>query len=423
MTRVPSLFCAPTMWRQRAAYELTNDFVRIITLAGGGHIADFSFRDRTGFPSLNPLWTPPWKTIDPYRYRAKLHAREYGPQRDGHLLCGLAGHNLCLDYFGPPSDEEARMGLSFHGEAPNLKWRKENRRVEGGRAELTVFVRLPIAGLDFRRNIEIRLNEPVAYFTETVENRKPADHFFQWAEHVTVGPPFLSAQGSYVVIPATKGMSDPGGYDEGRALLAPGRCFRWPTGPTVSGGSVDLARPLARKGLGFVSTLLLDPRRELGFVAAVNTRLRLLIGYCFARRDFPWVALWDENCAIQAPPWKQRTQARGLEFSTTPFPSGRRDAFSRGSLFGVPTLTYLPARQSKTVHYAAFLAHLPEDFGQVRDILAFPGTIEVRGSGRRKLCLSAAGWGANGRSGSATGPGPGQLDLISMERWRAIRHG
>ena len=286
------------------------------------------------------------------------------------------------------------MGLSFHGEAPNLKWRKERQRVGGGRAELALSVLLPVAGLDFTRRIRIRLNEAVTYFTETVENRNQADHFFQWAEHVTLGPPFLSATESYIVIPATEGMTDPGGYDEGKGLLAPGRHFRWPTAPRASGGSVDLARPLARKGRGFVSALLLDPRRELGFVAAVNTRLRLLIGYCFARRDFPWVALWDENCAIQAPPWNRRTQARGLEFSTTPFPSGRRDAFFRGSLFGVPTLAYLPARRSKTVYYASFLAHLPQDFGQVRDIVAFPKTIEIRGSGRRSLTLSAAGLGA-----------------------------
>ena len=35
---------------------------------------------------------------------------------DARLLAGIMGHNLCLDIFGPPSDEEALAGLTAHGE-------------------------------------------------------------------------------------------------------------------------------------------------------------------------------------------------------------------------------------------------------------------------------------------------------------------
>ena len=102
----------------------------------------------------------------------------------------------------------------------------------------------------------------------------------------------------------------------------------------------------------------------MGFVAAVNAKLGLLIAYCFKRSDFPWVAIWEENMGIAAPPWKQRTRARGLEFSTTPLPVLRRDAFLSGRLFDEPTMTCVPAMGSKSVRYLALLTKIPARFRQ-----------------------------------------------------------
>src|SRR5205085_10520092 len=103
-------------------------------------------------------------------------------------------------------------------------------------------------------------------------------------------------------------------------------------------------------------------------VAAINRRLRLMVAYCFRRTDFPWVAIWEENRAIAAPPWKARTEARGLEFGTTPLPVARRDAFLAPALFGESTMTVVPARGQKTVHYLAVLTDVPKGFDRVRDI-------------------------------------------------------
>ena len=140
-------------------------------------------------------------------------------------------------------------------------------------------------------------------------------------------------------------------------------------GAQVGGGTVNLTRPFSHSGLGFVTGVLVDPRRDLGFVAALNLRERLLIAYCFARRDFPWIAIWEENRAITAAPWKRRTQARGLEFGTTPLPVERREEFLEGGpLFEVPTVGCLPARGTRVVRYAAFLAHLTASFTQISDI-------------------------------------------------------
>jgi len=396
MPRTRELFCEKTSWQRRRAYTLENGLVRLVTLLGGGHIAELRFTGSSGLPDVNPLWIPPWPTIEPYTYNPKVHTARYGGITEGKLLSGLVGHNLCLDYFGPPSPEEAAEGLSQHGEAPSAKWQKSGLRVTAHDIALTVGTRLPVACLRFSRELRLRCGESAVYITETVINERKCDHFFHWTQHVTLGPPFLSHGDSAVAIPATKGMTFPHGYDEGKALLASKREFRWPRAPKVKGGSVDLTRPFLHEGLGFVVGLLLDPRRDTGFVAALNCRERLLIGYCFRRQDFPWVAVWEENRAITAVPWSRKTQARGLEFGTTPLPVPRRENFSSGTLFGRPTSTYVPARGQKTIRYVAFLAHLPADFGNAPDISLAKDKILVQGSGGKRVSVRASGLAAAG---------------------------
>src|SRR5271157_3671240 len=177
--------CLKTQWNGREAYTLQNDLVQMVTLPGGGHIAEFQFLASTGLPVLNPLWVPPWKTMEPYQYRAEKDAAVYGPVNEGKLLSGIAGHNICLDYFGPPSEEEAAQGLSTHGEAPNLKWRKSSVRLTARQLSLTLSVHLPEAGLQFSREIQMRVGESVVYLKETVTNERKLDHFFHWTQHAT----------------------------------------------------------------------------------------------------------------------------------------------------------------------------------------------------------------------------------------------
>jgi len=127
-------------------------------------------------------------------------------------------------------------------------------------------------------------------------------------------------------------------------------------------------------------------------VAAINHKLGLVIAYCFRRTDFPWVAMWEENLSIAAPPWKQRTRARGLEFSTTPLPVLRRDAFLSGHLFGEPTLTCVPAMGRKTVHYLALLGRVPDGFGNVSGIELADNRVLVHGSSAKSpVVVKASG--------------------------------
>jgi hypothetical protein len=384
------LFCKPATWQGRKGYLIGNNIIRLTTLTGGGHIADLHLEDSIG-SSVSPLWVPPWRTIDPHEYREKEHAREYGTITEGKLLSGLVGHNICLDYFGSPSVEEAKQGMSQHGEAPWSKWQKTGISLGPRKVKLALSVNLPVSGLRFSREIELRKDEPVVYFKEVVCNEKKADHFFHWTQHITLGLPFLTADDAEIAIPGTKGLTYPHGYDEGKALLASNQEFRWPNAPLAKSGTVDLTRPFLRQGLGFVVALLLDKKKELGFVAALNRKLGLLIAYCFKRSDFPWVAIWEENMGIAAAPWKQRTRARGLEFSTTPLPLLRREAFLAGRLFDEPTLTCVPALGKKTVQYVAFLTRVPKGFGDVSGIELAEKQFLIHGAKKQTMTVMASG--------------------------------
>src|SRR3954452_6230608 len=98
-----ALFCRRTTWQRRKAYEIGNEAIRLIALCGGGHIADLRLLNG---PDVSPLWVPPWPTIEPYEYKETSHKNIYGTITEGKLLSGLAGHSICLDYFGSPSEEE-----------------------------------------------------------------------------------------------------------------------------------------------------------------------------------------------------------------------------------------------------------------------------------------------------------------------------
>jgi hypothetical protein len=400
MPQKSSLSCAPTVWHGRKAYLLKNDSVQLVTLTGGGHIAEFRFVDGSPFSHLNPLWVPPWKSMEPYNYRERVYSRQYGSLLEGKLLSGIAGHNICLDYFGPPTQAETRHGLSQHGEAPMVKWRKTASRTDRQKTSLTLSTHLPAAGLSFTRNLRLQRGAPVVYFTETVTNENRKDHFFHWVQHVTLGPPFISARDSRVSLPGTKGITFPHPYNGKNSLLATNLSFRWPLAPALKGGTVDLTQTLLRPGTGIVVGVLLDQRSKLGFVAAVNLARRLLIAYCFDRNDFPWVAVWEENRAIEGPPWKKRTETRGLEFGTTALPVGRYENARMGNLFGVPTYTSVPARGRKTVRYLAFLAQIPGELAEIRTIGIEGNEIVVHGKDKGvSVRVSAPGLSSFGLAG------------------------
>src|ERR1700694_1657866 len=97
-------------YRGRRAHRIETADLRGTVLAEGGHLAGIADQ-RTG---VNPLWTPPWRSIEHSTYDRAKHP-EYGADAESKLLAGIMGHTLCLDLFGGPSEAEAAAGPAGDG--------------------------------------------------------------------------------------------------------------------------------------------------------------------------------------------------------------------------------------------------------------------------------------------------------------------
>jgi hypothetical protein len=359
----------------RFGYRLTADWGHVCVLRGGGHICELGLNS---VPGVNPLWKPNWKTIDPQRYSRTTHGRTYGPPPDGRLLAGIAGHSLSFDYFGSPSKEETAAGLSTHGEAPALKWRRLTSGTKGMKG-LSYGCRLPEAQIDFQRSLLLDGKNPVVYCTERAENLSSVDRPVSWNEHVTFGTPFLESGTTIFDMPATRAKVIYPGYSE-KIFLRADEEFDWPNAPKKDGAFANL-RTMAGENYGHYTAQLLDPAFDVVFISACNPKQQLLVLYIFRRADFPWVGNWEERNHRKSAPWKGQTFCRGIEFSTTPFAIPRRDTIDQGPLFGERTYRWLPARSDAEIRFMIVLQKVWNDFSGVQAVTLKSGQVCITETG------------------------------------------
>jgi hypothetical protein len=313
-------------YRGRRAAVLQNDDLRVTVLREGGHIAEI-FDKETG---VNPLWTPPWPSIEPSSYDPKRHP-EYGDGIDAKLLSGIMGHNLCLDVFGAPSPEEFAAGVGVHGESSVHEYSNDGDGVfRSG---------FPLAGLSFERRIE--LHGRAVRIIESVTNLCSTDRPIAWTQHVTLGPPFLERGQTQFRTSAGKSkvFESQFGADD---YLTPGAGFDWPSGLDTFNA--------APKSSAF-TTHLMKKEVENAYFLAFSPRFQLVFGYIWRREDFPWLGIWEENHSRTHAPWNGETLARGMEFGVSPMPETRRAMIDRGRLFDTPTYRWLPAKGTLTAEY------------------------------------------------------------------------
>ncbi len=299
----------PVQYLGRRAYQWENDVLRVTVVAGGGHVAEIVHKAS----GVNPLWTPPWKTIDPMTYSPEKHP-EYGAPPEARLLSGILGHNWCVDFFGPPSEEEARAGCDVHGEASIVYFDEDLK------------AHMPLSQLNVQRKIELAGNQ--VHFEEEVENLLSIDRSIGWQQHVTLGPPFVERGVTFVDAPIMRSAR----ANEGE--------FEWK----------DRKFPTSLASSDYHAHLLTK-----GEVSATNPKLGLRIAYEWNLQDFPWLGIWEENHGRTYPPWNGRTKTWGIEFGASPFPEYRFRRATRGLLWGAPTAVWLPAKSKRRIRYTMTL--------------------------------------------------------------------
>src|SRR6266571_62207 len=133
----------------RKAWKLENDKLRVTVLQGGGHVAQLTLK---GGREVNPLWIPPWPSIEPSTYDKQMHGPIYGTDSEAATLSGIMGHNVCFDYWGATYATEFQAGLSYHGEVSILEWKK----VRSGANEFTYRADLPESRTSLTRTLRLR---------------------------------------------------------------------------------------------------------------------------------------------------------------------------------------------------------------------------------------------------------------------------
>jgi hypothetical protein len=215
--------------------------------------------------------------------------------------------------------------------------------------------------------------ENVIYVESELESLLGFDRPLNWAEHATIGSPFLEPGVTVVDVSGSRSQTRP--YTSTRSgdveqRLTSGQDFTWPLAPGLDGKNIDLRQtPTNPHFLDHAATLL-DPSRELEWVTAINPRKRLIIGYLFRRADYPWLQHWGYY-----PPTQK--MARGMEFGTQPYDVPRREAVTTGSMFNTPTYRWLPAKSKINTRFLIFFAHTPDGFNKVDDVSMENGQIII----------------------------------------------
>lgn len=347
-------------FKGRPAITLANDKLELTVLIEGSAMAKLFLKDDPAH--MSPLWDP--ATTDGFG--------------------GVTGHFPCVDGFGGVSPQERAAGFPTHGEAHLQKF---DIRAQDAQS-LTMAARLPLAQENMTRVLRLLAGEQVISVETHLESLLSFDRPVQWAEHATVGSPFLEPGVTVIDMSAAQAKTRPyeaasrsGGLPH---RLPSAQEFTWPMAPGVDGAQVDMRLTPEHPNSGDHTASRMDPARRVVWVTAVNPKLGLAVGYLFRREEFPWVQTWQNF------PQSGRL-ARGLEFSTQPFDVPRREVVTEGSLFQTPMFRWLPAKSEITAKFLIFYARVPQGFAGVSDVQLENGTIvmQERG-GSRKVELKTA---------------------------------
>jgi len=335
------------------ALDFSNDKLDLTLIPQGGAFAQLLLRDDA--EKMNPLWNP------------MRFARESGKSQPAG---GFHGHFVCVDGFGQVSPEETAARFPMHGEAQAQPWQMLGTHKNGSTLSATFVAKLPLSQEVFTRTIHLVDGENVLWVESELENLLPFDRPARWAEHATIGSPFLEAGKTVVDMPAERSRTrtypqEPAGY-----RLIAGRDFAWPYAPGKTGAMIDLRAAPVQAGTGGHTTSLMDRSRRLVFVTALHPGKRLLIGWVFRREDYPWVQNWESYPSNSA-------LARGLEFGTQPFDLPTRDTLQMSPVFDTPTFRMLPAKSKIATSFLIFYTKTPEGFEKVDDVRLEGGKVVI----------------------------------------------
>jgi hypothetical protein len=331
--------------------QLSSGKAELVVAPDGGAFVSYTLTDDP--KRLNTMW-------DPARMSREKGLRpSFGASR---------GHFLCVDGFGPVTKPEAAAGLGGHGEANKQKWSV----VESSDRAVTFKVKLPLVQEELTRKVSFT-GDNVVLVESTLESLLPFDRVILWAEHATIGAPFLGLGKTVVDASSTQCQTKPYRGQRGPRTFASGANFEW---PTYEGQNLRVS-PAEHERMNHIGCLM-DPKRDHEFITALNTDENLMLGYVFPRADYPWVQHWMNYPA-------NGTYAWGLEFGMQPYDMTKQDILALTPMFGTPTFRWLQAKSKIDTKFLMFITKVPAGFKKTDDVRLEGGqlVIEDKGSSLR----------------------------------------
>jgi hypothetical protein len=173
------------------AVVLSNSKLELTIMKKGSTLESVTLADDS--EKLSPLWNP------------MRMARELGrPVK----FDGGAGLFVCVDGFGPTSPEERAAGLPGHGEAHTETFAIHSER-QGSSTAVMLTAKLPIVQELFTRTFSVIDGENVVYVDSELENLMGFDRPINWAEHATIGSPFLESGVTVVDVSGSRSQTRP----------------------------------------------------------------------------------------------------------------------------------------------------------------------------------------------------------------------
>ena len=322
---------------------ISNDKIEVTILKLGASITSVVLKsDKT---KLNPLWQP-----------------------EQHNFGGY-GHFVCVDGFGGTSPEEKKAGLPGHGEAIHTMFDVVGPEVVGGVTTVTLSATLPLVQERIIRMYALRPGQSVVIVRTRLESQVGFDRPISWAEHATIGSPFLERGVTAVDKSSARSRTRPYELnDRSPQTLSSGTDFTWPNAPMRSGSSRDLrTAPASGPSMDHVTTAL-DRTAEWAWATAVNPTIGRIVGWLWRPSDFPWLQDWQNYP-------DKGVLARGLEFSTQPWDIPRREAVAINTMLGNPAFRWLPAKSAIETTFMLFYADVPHDLDRVSSVKFGGGNI------------------------------------------------
>lgn len=357
----------------RTSYALQNNSMRVTMLAGGAYIAEARLISTQGEESVNPMFMPHYKTIDPHTYTPESHQDLYGLGRNAKLMAGYMGHYLCFPYFGGAiSKFEEELGYSTHGEAYTVGYKVEEKMIDGS-AVVTASADLPLSEYSISRSLTLMPEQSVVLVKEVIENLKSYDRPYHYVQHVTFGKPFIEFGKAKVDAPVSRIA-----FSSQQADSSNLNTVQWPMVRKAGGTAINAGIFGADKGEGGYRAWLIDPDSDHTWFTMYNTDHNLLVGYVFSKDENPWIGDWQENQRSLSLPRNGKTVAWGLEVGTTPFGSGIKQSIEQGAFFDTKTYRWIGPKEKKEQSYLIFLLEIDEHFKGVKDLRLEEGAIVLQ---------------------------------------------